>query len=125
MTINTLREDIWKLQKLASIDTNLLRSIDKNPTSSIYTHPTSIDMANQLRSIPPVREFLCRLFVSTTERWTSWFSLSEVFHFLEGSSVPGTELRVPSSGDLERSLLGDPTAPKCQMSSYGWRLSDR
>ncbi|WZY72289.1 hypothetical protein YC2023_004529 [Brassica napus] len=36
------------------------------------------------------------------------FSLSEVFHFLEGSSVPGTELRVPSSGDLERSLIGDP-----------------
>ncbi|KAG5414853.1 hypothetical protein IGI04_002420 [Brassica rapa subsp. trilocularis] len=40
----------------------------------------------------------------------SLFSLSEVFHFLEGSSVPGTELRVPSSGDLERSLIGDPRA---------------
>ncbi|KAF2542203.1 hypothetical protein F2Q68_00032614 [Brassica cretica] len=25
-----------------------------------------------------------------------------------GSSVPGTELRVSSSGDLERSLIGDP-----------------
>ncbi|KAF2534686.1 hypothetical protein F2Q70_00030022 [Brassica cretica] len=36
------------------------------------------------------------------------FSLSEVFHFLEVSSVPGTELGVPSSGDLERSLIGDP-----------------
>ncbi|KAF3557229.1 hypothetical protein F2Q69_00013516 [Brassica cretica] len=38
----------------------------------------------------------------------SLFSLSEVFHFLEGSSVPRTELRVPSSGDLKHSLIGDP-----------------
>ncbi|KAF3584301.1 hypothetical protein F2Q69_00029093 [Brassica cretica] len=35
------------------------------------------------------------------------FPLSEVFHFLEGSSVPETEFRVLSSGDLERSLIGD------------------
>ena len=34
--------------------------------------------------------------------------MSEVFHFLEGSSVLGTELGVPSSGDPERSLIGDP-----------------
>ncbi|KAG2271622.1 hypothetical protein Bca52824_066177 [Brassica carinata] len=46
------------------------------------------------------------------------FSLSEVFHFLEGSSVPGTELGVPSSGDLERSLIGDPRV--CVLPG-GWR----
>ncbi|KAF3541264.1 hypothetical protein F2Q69_00023575 [Brassica cretica] len=41
------------------------------------------------------------------------FSLSEVFHFLEGSSVPGTELGVPSSGDLERSLSGTRGSGSC------------
>ncbi|KAF2576234.1 hypothetical protein F2Q70_00003798 [Brassica cretica] len=36
------------------------------------------------------------------------FSLSEIFHFLEGRSVPGTGPRVPFSGYLERSCIGDP-----------------
>ncbi|KAF2596166.1 hypothetical protein F2Q68_00010723 [Brassica cretica] len=51
----------------------------------------------------------------------SLFSLSEVFHFLEGSSVPGTELRVPSSGDLERSLIGD---PRFWVLRPAWRLEE-
>ena len=51
MTISILRKEIWKLQRLASIDTNLMRLIDNHPTSSIYTnrlpsldeqHPASI-----------------------------------------------------------------------------------
>ncbi|KAF3538855.1 hypothetical protein F2Q69_00025071 [Brassica cretica] len=45
MTISTLREEIWKLQRLASIDTNLLRSIDKNPI--INLHPPDIDRHRQ------------------------------------------------------------------------------
>ncbi|KAF3527959.1 hypothetical protein DY000_02040739 [Brassica cretica] len=44
---HTSRGDL-KLQRLASINTNLMRSIDNHPTSSIYTHPTSIDNANHL-----------------------------------------------------------------------------
>ncbi|KAH0897212.1 hypothetical protein HID58_046780 [Brassica napus] len=36
-----------------------------------------------------------------------WKVMKEVY----GSSVPGTKLGVPSSGDLERSLIGDPRAP--------------
>ncbi|KAF2568392.1 hypothetical protein F2Q70_00026152 [Brassica cretica] len=37
---------------------------------------------------------------------------------LVGSSVPGTELGVPSSGDLERSLIGD---PRVWVLPGGWR----
>ncbi|KAF2571320.1 hypothetical protein F2Q70_00004005 [Brassica cretica] len=36
----------------------------------------------------------------------------------EGSSVPGTDIRVPSSGDLERSLIGD---PRVWVLPRGWR----
>ncbi|KAF3523495.1 hypothetical protein F2Q69_00048428 [Brassica cretica] len=38
MMISILREEIWKIQRLALIDTNLMRSIDIHPTSSINTH---------------------------------------------------------------------------------------
>ncbi|KAF3488761.1 hypothetical protein F2Q69_00053329 [Brassica cretica] len=46
------------------------------------------------------------------------FSLLEVFHFLEGSSNPGTELGVPSNGDLERSLIED---TRVWVLPGGWR----
>ncbi|KAF2571980.1 hypothetical protein F2Q70_00001616 [Brassica cretica] len=52
MTINILREEIWKLhQRLASIDTNLMRSIDNHPTSSINAHPVSSIKNEQIASI--------------------------------------------------------------------------
>ncbi|KAF2540536.1 hypothetical protein F2Q68_00032621 [Brassica cretica] len=38
----------------------------------------------------------------------SLFSLSEVFHFLEGSRGPGTEPMVPSGGDLGYPFITDP-----------------
>ncbi|KAF3516811.1 hypothetical protein DY000_02060862 [Brassica cretica] len=58
----------------ASIDRHQPAEIDRQkplhhrstPTRHRSTWPTNY------RSIPPVRGFLCRLFVSTTERWTSW-----------------------------------------------------
>ncbi|KAF2577057.1 hypothetical protein F2Q68_00005175 [Brassica cretica] len=52
MTISILREEIWKLhQRLASIDTKLVRSIDNYPTSSINAHPKSSIDNQELASI--------------------------------------------------------------------------
>ncbi|KAF2612865.1 hypothetical protein F2Q70_00011513 [Brassica cretica] len=52
MMISMLRGEIMKLhQRLASIDTSLMRSIDNHPTSSINVHPISSIDNQQLTSI--------------------------------------------------------------------------
>ncbi|KAF3602746.1 hypothetical protein F2Q69_00036253 [Brassica cretica] len=52
-----------------------------------------------------------------------YFRMLVVFHFLEGSSVPGTKLGVPSSGDMKRSLIGDPRSGNNLRTQVNWGCS--